>query len=71
MLEPVRYQTKPTQSGIFLVLHWTEIMDAGVSMLALVSTMPMPSEAKEQKLKQNMENTNTNTSKAELSAFPF
>jgi hypothetical protein len=39
----VRYRTKPRQSGIFLVRYRTGIIDAGMSMPALVSTMPMPS----------------------------
>jgi hypothetical protein len=35
MLEQVRYRTKLTQSGIFLVRYWTKIRDAdaGVSFL--------------------------------------
>ncbi len=37
-----RCQTKPTQSGTFLVRYWTEITDAGMPMPALVSSMPMP-----------------------------
>jgi hypothetical protein len=37
------YRTKPRQSGIFLVQYRTEIIDAGMPMLALVSSMPMPS----------------------------
>jgi hypothetical protein len=32
----VRYRTKPRQSGIFLVRYWTEIIDAGMPMPALV-----------------------------------
>ncbi len=39
----VRYQTKPRQSGIFLVRYKTEIIDAGMPMLALLSCMPIPS----------------------------
>jgi hypothetical protein len=39
----VRYQTKPRQSGIFLVRYQTEIIDAGMPMPALISWMPMPS----------------------------
>jgi hypothetical protein len=39
----VRYRTKPRQSGIFLVRYRTEIIDAGMPMPALVSSMPMPS----------------------------
>jgi hypothetical protein len=31
----VRYQTKPRQSGIFLVHYRTEIIDAGMPMPAL------------------------------------
>jgi hypothetical protein len=30
------YRTKPRQSGIFLVRYWTEIIDAGMPMPALV-----------------------------------
>ncbi len=45
MLEQVRYRTKLTQSGIFLVRYWTKIRDAGMLMPALVSSMPMPSYA--------------------------
>ncbi len=40
--EQVRYQTKLTQSGIFLIRCRTKIRDAGMPMLALVSSMPMP-----------------------------
>jgi hypothetical protein len=43
MLKPVRYRTKLTQSGIFVVQYRTKIWDAGVPMPALVSSMPMPS----------------------------
>jgi hypothetical protein len=43
MLEQVRHWTKPTQSGIFFVWHQNKIMDAGMSMPLLVSSMPMPS----------------------------
>jgi hypothetical protein len=43
VLEPVRYWTKLMQSGIFLFWYRTEIMDAGIPMPALVSSMPMPS----------------------------
>jgi hypothetical protein len=43
MTGQVRYQTKPSQSGIFLVQYRTEIIDAGMPMPALVSWMPMPS----------------------------
>jgi hypothetical protein len=43
MLEQVRYQTKLTQSGIFLVWNWPKIRDAGMPMPALVSSMSMPS----------------------------
>ncbi len=45
MPKPVRYQTKLTQSGIFLVRYRTKIQDAGMLMPALVSSMPMPSYA--------------------------
>ncbi len=45
MPEQVRYQTKLTQSGIFLVQYRTKIQDAGMPMPALVSSMPMPSYA--------------------------
>jgi hypothetical protein len=41
--DPAR--TKPTQSGIFWVQYRTEIMDAGMPMPPLVSSMPMPSYA--------------------------
>jgi hypothetical protein len=41
MPRQVRYRTKPRQSGIFLVWYWTEIIDAGMPMPALVSWMPM------------------------------
>ncbi len=43
MPEKVRYQTKLSQSGLFLVRYWTKIRDAGMPMPALVSSMPMPS----------------------------
>ncbi len=43
MPEQVRYRTKLTQSGIFLVRYRTKIQDAGMPMPALVSSMPMPS----------------------------
>jgi hypothetical protein len=39
----VQYRTKPRQSGIVLVQYWTGIIDAGMLMPALVSSMPMPS----------------------------
>jgi hypothetical protein len=42
MPKPVRYRTKLTQSGIFLVRYRTKIRDAGMPMPALVSSMPMP-----------------------------
>jgi hypothetical protein len=42
MPEQVRYQTKLTQSGIFLVRYWTKIRNAGMLMPALDSPMPMP-----------------------------
>ncbi len=45
MPEQVRYRTKLTQSGIFLVRYRTKIQDAGMPMPALVSSMPMPSYA--------------------------
>jgi hypothetical protein len=41
----VRYRTKPSQSGIFLVRYQTEIIDAGMPIAGLVSLMPMPSYA--------------------------
>jgi hypothetical protein len=41
----VRYRTKPRQPGIFLVRYRTEIIDAGMPMPALVSSMPVPSYA--------------------------
>jgi hypothetical protein len=46
MPEQVRYRTKVTQSGIYLVrylIKMTKIRDAGMPMPALVSSMPMPS----------------------------
>jgi hypothetical protein len=43
MPEQVRYRTKPAQSGISLVQYRNKIMDAGMPMPALVSSMPMPS----------------------------
>ncbi len=45
MPEQVRYRTKLTQSGIFLVRYRTTIRDAGMPMPALVFWMPMPSYA--------------------------
>jgi hypothetical protein len=45
MLEQVRYQTKITQAGIFLVRYQTKIWHAGMPMPALVSSMLMPSYA--------------------------
>ncbi len=47
MPEQVRYRTKLTQSGIFLVQYRTKIRDAGMPMPALVSSMLMPSYAYE------------------------
>jgi hypothetical protein len=46
MLAQVRYWTKLTQSGIFLVQYQTKIWNAGMPMPALVSSMPMPSYAR-------------------------
>jgi hypothetical protein len=43
MPEQVWYRTKPMQSGIFLVRYRNKIMDVGMPMPALVSSMPMPS----------------------------
>ncbi len=43
MPEQIRYRTKLTQSGIFLVRYRTKIRDAGMPMPALVFWMPMPS----------------------------
>jgi hypothetical protein len=43
MSKPVRYRTKLTQSGIFLVRYRTKIRNARMLMPALVSSMPMPS----------------------------
>jgi hypothetical protein len=43
MLGLVWYRTKPRQTSIFLVQYRTEIIDAGMQMPALVSSMPMPS----------------------------
>jgi hypothetical protein len=45
MPEPVLYRTKPTQSISFLVRYRTEIMDAGMPMPVLVSSMLIPSYA--------------------------
>ncbi len=45
MPKQVRYGTKLTQSGIFLVRYRTKIWDAGMPITALVSSMPMPSYA--------------------------
>jgi hypothetical protein len=45
MPEQVRYRNKRTSSGIFLVWYRNKIMDAGMPMPALVSSMPMPSYA--------------------------
>jgi hypothetical protein len=41
----VQYQTKPSQSCIFLVLYRTKIIDAVMPMPALVFWMPMLSYA--------------------------
>jgi hypothetical protein len=41
--EQVRYRTKLTQPGIFVVRYRTKIRDAGMPMPALVFSMPMPS----------------------------
>jgi hypothetical protein len=41
----VRYRTKPRQFGIILVRYRTGIINAGMPMPALVSSMPMPSYA--------------------------
>jgi hypothetical protein len=35
------------QSGIFLLLYRTEMMDAGIPMLVLVLWMPMPTYARQ------------------------
>ncbi len=43
MPEQVRYRTKLTQSGIFIVRYRTKVRDAGMPMPASVSSMPMPS----------------------------
>ncbi len=43
----VRYRTKPRQSGIFLVRYRTELIDAGMPMPVLVSSMPVPSYVKQ------------------------
>jgi hypothetical protein len=43
MPKQVRYRTKLTLSGIFLVRYRTRIRDAGMPMPALVSLLPMPS----------------------------
>jgi hypothetical protein len=44
MPDQVRYWTKPTQSCVwhFLVQYRTKILDAGMPMTALVSSMAMP-----------------------------
>jgi hypothetical protein len=39
----IRYRIKPTKSGFFLVWYRHEIMDAGMPMPELVSSVPMPS----------------------------
>ncbi len=43
MLTQVRYRTKLTQSGIFMVRYRIKIRNARMPMPALVSLMPMPS----------------------------
>jgi hypothetical protein len=45
MPELVLYRTKPTQSSSFFVRYRTEMMDAGMPMPALISSMSMPSYA--------------------------
>jgi hypothetical protein len=40
-----QYLAKPSKTGIILVRYLTEIMDAGMPMQALLSSMPMPSYA--------------------------
>jgi hypothetical protein len=49
----IQYRTKPTQSGIFLVRYWIEIMDVGMLMPSLVSSMPMTSYVFFKKEKKN------------------
>ncbi len=44
MLELARYRNKTTQSGFFVLL-WTEMMNVGMQVPALVSWMPMPNYA--------------------------
>jgi hypothetical protein len=41
MPETVRYRTKPMQSGIFAVCYRIQMMDAGMPMPVLFSSMPM------------------------------
>jgi hypothetical protein len=43
VLEPVWYWTKLMQSSIFLFWYRTEIIDTGIQMPVLVSSMLMPS----------------------------
>jgi hypothetical protein len=45
MPEQVQYQTKLTQSSIFLAQYLTELVDAGMPMPALVFLIPMTSYA--------------------------
>ncbi len=40
---PIRYRTKQTGSGIFLVRYRIEIVDAKMTISSLVSSMLMPS----------------------------
>jgi hypothetical protein len=46
MPEPIRYQNKTMQSGIFLLRYRTEMTDGGILMPALVLRLPMPTYAK-------------------------
>ncbi len=45
MPEPFRYQNKETLSGTGMLRYRTEMIDAGIPMLAASAFMPMPSYA--------------------------
>jgi hypothetical protein len=66
MPEQVRYWTKPMQSGIFLVLYRYKIMDAGMPMPALVSSMPMPSYANREDILYVLQSSNSTRRQCEL-----
>ncbi len=63
MPEQVRYRTKLTQTGIFLVQYRTKIRDAGMPMPALVSSMPMPSYAEDREYRFSAINNSGESSK--------